>query len=149
MLFLLFRHEVDNKGLVEDGKELLHEGLVILMGQVGLQPLLVLEGDDETVGVSLGEVFGAHVGSPLVVRDGADLGGKSSEGLFDGCDLVPGGIVLELEADDVAVGARLFLVMIGKGLRAHECKGKREDQKDDFHYHWRVPEGLSGVNEGL
>ena len=70
---------------------MLDEGLVILMGQVGLQSLLVLEGDDKAMGVSLSEIFGAHVGPPLVACDGVDLGGKSRKGLFDGGDLILGG----------------------------------------------------------
>ena len=65
----LFRNEIDDEGLVEDGKELFHEGLVVLVWQVSFQSLLVLEGDDEAVGVSLSEIFGTYIGSPLIPRD--------------------------------------------------------------------------------
>ena len=142
MRSLLFRHEVDDEGLVENGQKLLDEGLVILMRKISFQALLVLEGDDKAMGVSLSEVFGAHVGPPLVACDGVDLGGKSSKGLFNGCDLILGGVVLELEADYMAIGAwfcRGFLVMVGERIGTHKCKRKGECEEEDLHDRTRVP----------
>lgn len=138
----LFSDEVNDEGLVEDGKQLLYEGLVILMRKVRFQALLVLKGDDKAMGVSLSEVFGAHVGPPLVAGDGVDLGRKSSKGLFDGCDLILGGVVLELEADHMAIDAWFccgFLVMVGERIGTHKCKRKGEGEEEDLHDRTRVP----------
>ena len=108
--------------------------LVVLVGQVGLQSLLILEGNDEAVRESLGVVLGAHIGSPLVIGDGVDFRGKLGEGLFDGGHLVLAGVILELEADDVAVGTRGFFVVIGKRGRSHEGEGKGEGEENGFHF---------------
>jgi hypothetical protein len=68
----LLRHEVDDEDLVEDRAELLDEGLVGLVGDVGIEALLVGETDDEAVRESVCEFLGADIGAPLVSLDGSD-----------------------------------------------------------------------------
>ena len=104
------------------------------------------------MGVSLSEIFGAHVGPPLVACDGVDLGGKSRKGLFDGGDLILGGVVLELEADHMAIDAwfcRGFLVMVGGRIGAHKCKREGEGEEEDFHDRTRMRWVMAIVNGSL
>lgn len=99
----LLRDEVEDEDVVEDGTQFLDEGLVSFVGDVGIEAGFVGKGDDEAMGESLGFLLGAEVGAPFEVGDRVDFGGKGGEAFLDGFDLSGGGVLLELEADDVAV----------------------------------------------
>lgn len=128
----LLRHEVDDEDFVEDGEEFFDEGFVVLVREVGFEATLVFEGDDEAVSEPLCVVLGTHIGTPLVVGNSVDLFGEIAEGFFDAGDLGLAGIILELEANDVAIGAFLFLVVIGGG-GTHGSKCDSERNKDGSH----------------
>ena len=67
------------------------------------------------MGVALGVVFRAHVGSPFDSGDGGDFLFQCSELFGDVGLLLVGGVLLKLDDDDMTVGSGFFFVMIGHG----------------------------------
>ena len=109
-----------------------------LVVDIGLDVGLVFEGEDPHVGEAFIEVFFADVGSPferLDLGDGAFEGGERG---FDAFDLFGGGLLLELEGDDV-----LDAVFSEDCGGAHE-KGREDGEK--FHVvHWLIVRLVTGL----
>jgi len=134
---LLLAPEIDDEDVGEDGLEDLDEGLVIGVREVGGAALFVVEGDDEAVGEILVESFGAVVGAPFQGGDFRDLLLEGDEGFLDFLDLGLGGVVLELEGDDVlklALGCGFLGGVCGVGHGGEEdCQGEAAEEGAEFH----------------
>ena len=78
------------------------KGFVGRVGEIGVAIGGALKRDKETMRVAIGYALNAHIGTPLKAVDRIDLAGQGAEGIFNGFNLIGGGLFVELEEDDVA-----------------------------------------------
>ncbi len=97
----LLNFEINHPDFVENGRKDVNELHVFVVGKVGVAVGFVCKGDEEAVREAVVLHFGAVVDAEFEAFDQIDFAFEGRELLFDLLDLFGGGVVVELEEDDV------------------------------------------------
>ena len=95
----LFGDVVNDDDFLEDRQKFFDECLVGWVWGIDIEPGLVLETDEETMGQAVVFIFLTEIGAPLEAGDGVNFCWEAGKVLFDAGNLLGFGIVIKFEHD--------------------------------------------------
>ncbi len=129
--YLLLRCIVDHEDICDDLAVCIHKGLVIGVGQVDVSSLLIIKGQDETMGNVFVESLRAVIRTPFEVLHFRNLILQRCE-VFDECfDLCGCGVITVFKGHYMSQGT----IVLGESF-IHGKKGdaaNKEDLSNSFH----------------